>query len=637
MGLVSHLGVSRHSFKSQISLKLILFLGVSQTLAIPVPLDLASLSPLLSTPLTSEVSGTIQTALNDLNANSGDSNTDTASAKIVTADAVEPGQDHSSEGAHETKLSPTSNIMSFVSNTEQAAQGGKVMSTAAFPFTSSNSDDDPVVQSPPAPTSASVFSFDTNTNGDVSPLSDEVYLSLPANVQQDIVGVTPTSGNGPALPTSYHLGPGIAVTLGSGSTPTPSSPNASPQAILSSPFSRIISSPSSDSPIFVPSATSEPTSLADNPNPEKHSNHQLIVVACVVLGLLVLSAVACFLFDFREIRKGFVSAFTRSSRFRKSDSRDSKLAFGARFEKIIKEGEPKLQIRHLGLDPSYAVVGTQSSGTHGLSFESRSASPSPSSNSSRGWLKLPSQLAALQLLGIGNRSSHSESQSSLSPLVSSSFRSLPLSTFSKSSESTSPNFASSSPSSLSSQTRLQPQEIARLQNKVLDIVTDFPRSRWSTTSSDYTPSIREPELTPDCAGPRTSAVTPLMTPEEFFVMASRCPSLSPLPGSCSSPTLWSLGSAPRESPTFSFSLSMYGLSGSEDENGDRTHRRRSSDSVCEVFGRKRRVEGFSTLLDSPGPRARNSLELYEEQGRKGAEENGRGENEQEEIRSIAMF
>ncbi|KAE9407902.1 hypothetical protein BT96DRAFT_914268 [Gymnopus androsaceus JB14] len=58
-------------------------------------------------------------------------------------------------------------------------------------------------------------------------------------------------------------------------------------------------------------------------------------------------------------------------------------------------------------------------------------------------------------------------------------------------------------------------------DKVIDIVSDFPRSRFSVTSSDYTHSIRSVDsnryLQP-VAPPRQSV--PLLTPEEFFSLPS---------------------------------------------------------------------------------------------------------------------
>ncbi|KAJ3930491.1 MAG: hypothetical protein NXY57DRAFT_1011829 [Lentinula lateritia] len=67
--------------------------------------------------------------------------------------------------------------------------------------------------------------------------------------------------------------------------------------------------------------------------------------------------------------------------------------------------------------------------------------------------------------------------------------------------------------------KLQPQKPQKA--KVVDIVTDFPRSRFSVTSSDYTHSIRSvgSDHHLDDTAPSTKSV-PLLTPEEFFSLPS---------------------------------------------------------------------------------------------------------------------
>ncbi|KAH7868931.1 uncharacterized protein C8R40DRAFT_1177228 [Lentinula edodes] len=69
------------------------------------------------------------------------------------------------------------------------------------------------------------------------------------------------------------------------------------------------------------------------------------------------------------------------------------------------------------------------------------------------------------------------------------------------------------------QSKLQPQKPQKA--KVVDIVTDFPRSRFSVTSSDYTHSMcsvnSDHHL--DDTAPSTKSV-PLLTPEEFFSLPS---------------------------------------------------------------------------------------------------------------------
>ncbi|KIK68488.1 hypothetical protein GYMLUDRAFT_54114 [Collybiopsis luxurians FD-317 M1] len=56
--------------------------------------------------------------------------------------------------------------------------------------------------------------------------------------------------------------------------------------------------------------------------------------------------------------------------------------------------------------------------------------------------------------------------------------------------------------------------------RVLDIVTDFPRSRFSITSSDYTHSLRSIDSINQLEAPIPRRSVPLLTPQEFFSLAS---------------------------------------------------------------------------------------------------------------------
>ncbi|KAJ3814366.1 hypothetical protein F5876DRAFT_62349 [Lentinula aff. lateritia] len=67
--------------------------------------------------------------------------------------------------------------------------------------------------------------------------------------------------------------------------------------------------------------------------------------------------------------------------------------------------------------------------------------------------------------------------------------------------------------------KLQPQKPQKA--KVVDIVTDFPRSRFSVTSSDYTHSICSVNSNHHLADTAPSTkIVPLLTPEEFFSLPS---------------------------------------------------------------------------------------------------------------------
>ncbi|KAJ3715129.1 hypothetical protein C8R42DRAFT_681760 [Lentinula raphanica] len=71
-----------------------------------------------------------------------------------------------------------------------------------------------------------------------------------------------------------------------------------------------------------------------------------------------------------------------------------------------------------------------------------------------------------------------------------------------------------------SATSFKPPQQKTQRPKVIDIVSDFPRSRFSVASSDYTHSIRSVDSKRQLATVATRKSIPLLTPEEFFSLPS---------------------------------------------------------------------------------------------------------------------
>ncbi|KAK7440992.1 hypothetical protein VKT23_016772 [Stygiomarasmius scandens] len=565
-------------------------------LAAPIPLvpstNLTSLEPLPSTS-----SNIVKTALDNLDLQD-------ASTKANAPPKV--------------RLPPAKDIMSFVLSTEQAIQHGQTLESPIFASSFTDYDD----EEDATPTASATLPAVATADGSQDPDDDETPFDFESfsdvdsvvpllNLQNDIV-----TDKALSLPTeSFHLGPGIVL-----SAPAPTQyPSSTPvflSLFSSSTSSSLVSSPSSQPNFYSDSIEpltptkhheSMPTSLSDDPNldPASYSNQKLIIFACIVVGLLVISAIVCILFNLKEVREGFVGAFTRSRGEAKLEP----------FLGLDQEKRGKLEIRRVGVDVPYPTV-TMAPATKLASVSpssSKTVCPgSPSSRPVPSWLKLPSQLAALHL---GNRfsslsqsQSQSGSRSSLSPLVPSSLRSLsPLSSFSFASSNsassqirvknntkntkTSSTFASSSRGS-----PLTPQEIARLQNRVIDIVADFPRSRWSADSDNL------PEYGDEQQQERKGE-TPLIPPEEFFALDDG--------EECDEGEQEKERKREEEEDRWSFSFSTYGLVsyGEEEERG---HKRRSSAPVSvysyRMFGRRKRVEGISVDLGRGEESARTSSE-----------------------------
>ncbi|KAF5371617.1 hypothetical protein D9758_003460 [Tetrapyrgos nigripes] len=457
------------------------------------------------------------------------------------------GASHIATGAPVQDI-PLTEVISLVQSIEDAVQRGQFTSAVVLSFPQSGQTDSITIALSTPIASPTTFQISS------TPLSQQ---------HEDLVStVSTTSIPESASPTRIASTSDKLLNTPE-PTPTPTTMTIPPSEV--STFSAPIHTtrPLGDDKTSGSSSSSDaPIGIADDEDADKSSYRGLITAASVVLSLLVVSAVIFMFCDNRSLRE---------SLFRRSQKNPS-WPFSHEFaEKPFSTRSPSQ---------------TSSTDTHATTPD---PTPTPIQPPRPAWMKLPSQIAAQALPLVRS------SRASFASLVP---RKIPRARDSLFRPAPSPLHINTQPHG-----QLQQKEVAHLKNTVVPVLPDFPRSRWSTTSSDYSPSIDN--LLAYVAGdlPQRSVSQPTQTQTQAQMRevqrgeASGVGSANIENGNRDVNRMTGPNPVSLLTPEEFFSLPVsndgdFDEDEDEDEgNGDgKGHRRRSS---APVFGRNRRVAGLS--------------------------------------------